>query len=40
MAQNTPLEAYRIEYHLNRKYAESLHPQDVYTALLKAYANK
>ena len=37
--KNTPLEAYRIEYHLNRKYAEAVHPHDIYTALLKEYVN-
>jgi hypothetical protein len=39
IAKNTPLEAYRIEYHLNRKYAEAVHPQDVYAALQKEYVN-
>jgi hypothetical protein len=37
--KDTPLEAYRIQYHLNRKYAESVCPQDVYAALLKEYVN-
>ena len=39
ISQNVPWKAYRIEYHLNRKYAESVNPQDVYAALFKAYVN-
>ncbi len=33
MKENTPLHADRIEYHLNRKYAESIFPQEVYVAV-------
>ena len=39
ISKNVPWKAYRIEYHLNRKYAESVNPQDVYAALFKAYVN-
>jgi hypothetical protein len=39
ISKNVPWKAYRIEYHLNRKYAESVNPQDVYAALFKEYAN-
>jgi len=35
--KNAPWKASIIEYHLNRKYAESVHPQDVYAALFKEY---
>ena len=35
MAENTPLNADRIEYQLNQKYAESVYPQEVYALLLK-----
>jgi hypothetical protein len=38
--KNVSFKAYRIEYHLNRKYAESLQPHDVYTALLKEYVDQ
>jgi hypothetical protein len=37
--RNTPLETHRIEYHLNRKYAEAVNPRDVYAALFKEYVN-
>jgi len=35
MAENAPLNAHRIEYHLNQKYVESVYPQDVYAVLLR-----
>ena len=35
MAKNAPLNADRIEYHLNQKYAEVVFPQEVYIALVK-----
>lgn len=35
MAENAPLNADRIEYHLNQKYAQSVYPQEVYALLLK-----
>lgn len=35
MAENAPLNADRVAYHLNRKYAESVYPQEVYAVLLK-----
>ena len=38
--KNAPWKAHRIEYHLNRMYAESLQPEDVYTALFEAYLNQ
>ena len=38
--KNAPLKAYRIEYHLNWKYAESVNPQDVYAALFKECVNQ
>lgn len=37
--KNAPWKASIIAYHLNRKYAESVHPQDVYAALFKEYVN-
>jgi hypothetical protein len=40
MAENTPLNADRIEYHLNQKYAESVYPQDVYALLLKEHVDQ
>ena len=38
--KNAPWKAHRIEYHLNRMYAESLQPEDVYTALFEEYLNQ
>jgi len=35
MAENAPLNADRVAYHLNRKYAESVYPQEVYAVLLR-----
>jgi hypothetical protein len=35
MAENAPLNADRVAYCLNRKYAESVYPQEVYAVLLK-----
>jgi len=35
MAENAPLNADRVVYHLNQKYAQSVYPQEVYAALLK-----
>lgn len=35
MAENAPLNADRVAYHLNRKYAESVYPQEVYAVLLQ-----
>jgi hypothetical protein len=40
MAENTPLNADRIEYHLNQKYAESVYPQEVYALLLKEHVDQ
>jgi len=40
MAENTPLNADRLEYHLNQKYAESVFPQEVYALLLKEYTDQ
>lgn len=37
--KNVSFKAHCIEYHLNRQYAESLRPHDVYTALFKEYVN-
>ena len=37
--KNAPFKTYRIEYHLNWKYAESVNPQDVYAALFKECVN-
>ena len=37
--KNVPLKAHRIEYHLNWMYAESLQPEDVYSALFDEYIN-
>jgi hypothetical protein len=39
MAENTPLNADRIEYHLNQRYAESVYPREVYALLLKEHAD-
>ena len=38
--KSPPLKAYRIEYHLNWMYAESLQPDDVYSALFEEYINQ
>jgi hypothetical protein len=35
MAQNAPLNADRIAYHLNQKYVDSVYPQDAYAALIR-----
>ena len=35
MAEKAPLNAHRIEYHLNQRYAESVYPREVYALLLK-----
>jgi hypothetical protein len=35
MENNVPFNAHRIEYHLTRKFTESVHPQKVYAMLLK-----
>ena len=40
MAENTPLNADRIEYHLNQRYAESVFPQEVYALLLKEHVDR
>ena len=32
---NAPLNPSRIEYHLNQHFAQAVHPDEVYTALLK-----
>ena len=40
MANNAPLNADRIAYHLNRKYAETVFPQEVYAALLDGYLHR
>ena len=40
MENNVPLNAHRIEYHLNMKYAESVLPQQVYALLLKESVNR
>ena len=40
MAENTPLNADRIEYHLNQRYAESVYPQEVYALLLKEHVDR
>ena len=37
---NVPFNADRIEYHLNQKFAESVHPQKVYVTLLKEHVNQ
>ena len=34
-AQNVPLNAHRIEFHLNQVFAQSVHPEQVYARLLK-----
>jgi hypothetical protein len=39
-AKNAPLNADRIAYHLNRKYAKSVHPQEVYAALSKDFVQQ
>lgn len=38
--KNAPLKAHRIEHHLNRKYAESVSPKDVYAVLFKECMNR
>jgi hypothetical protein len=40
LEKNAPLKAHRIEYHLNWMYAESLQPQDVYSALFDEYIDQ
>ena len=40
MEENAPLHADRIEYHLNRKYAESIFPQEVYVAVYGEHVNR
>lgn len=36
MVKNVPLNPYRIEFHLNQKFAQSVQPKDVYAVLLNA----
>lgn len=36
--KHVPFNAHRIEYHLTRKYTESVHPREVYAVLLKERA--
>ena len=40
MEKNAPLNADRIAYHLNRKYADSVFPREVYAALLNDYVHQ
>ena len=38
MEKDVPMNADRIEYHLTRKYTESVHPQEAYALLIKEKA--
>ena len=40
IAKNASLKTHSIEYHLNWMYAESLQPEDVYSALFEEYINQ
>jgi capsular polysaccharide biosynthesis protein len=40
MKEKAPLNADRIAYHLNRRYAESIYPQEVYAVLSREHVNR